>query len=171
VTSTDAPLLSAAFVRALLAQGEPAAPVVDGIVQPLAAVYARDALRTAESLLAAGRGSALALLEAGGFRRIPALALPDRESLCSLDTPQAYLDALRRELPGARARVEGCGRIADVPVGTLEEVLRSAAGVLGGLDPRELARTGRIALAGCAAVRDLRVPVGCERVQLADAPR
>jgi molybdopterin-guanine dinucleotide biosynthesis protein A len=170
VTGTDAPLLSPAFVRALLAQGEPVAAEVDGFVQPLAAVYARAWADRAEELLAAGRGSALALLEAGGFRRVPSLALPDRDSLCSLDTPQAYLDALRRDVPGACAFVQWRERQAEVPVGTLGEVLSAASGVLAGVDPRALTRTRRVALAGCGGVRDLQVPVGCERVRVLDSP-
>jgi molybdopterin-guanine dinucleotide biosynthesis protein A len=162
VTSTDAPLVTPRFVRALLAFDGAAAPVVDGFVQTLAAVYPKTLARAAELLIAQGRMSAAGLLETAGFRRVGAHELPDLDSLRGLDTPQAYLEAVRRDDPGARARLEHRGRSAEVPIGTLGEVLARGAPELGG-------RSWRVALAGCACMRDPNVPVGGERVTVTHA--
>jgi molybdopterin-guanine dinucleotide biosynthesis protein A len=161
VTSTDAPLLTPGFVRALLAAGAPAAPELDGVVQPLAAVYPKVLAREAGRLLAAGRGSAIGLLESAGFRRVAAGELPDSGSLRSLDTPRDYLEALRRDEPGARATLVLRERTLEVAVGTLGEVL-ALAGIA---DPDRYA----VRLAGCERVSDPGVPVGRERVDVARA--
>jgi molybdopterin-guanine dinucleotide biosynthesis protein A len=162
VTSTDAPLITPQFVRALLAFEGAAAPVVDGIVQTLAAVYPRTLAQDAERLIAQGRMSAVGLLETAGFRRVRADELPDLDALRGLDTPQAYLEAVRQDDPGARAMLEFRGRAAELPIGTLGELLARGA--------PELAGHGwRASVAGCACVQDLRVPVGAERVIVSDA--
>jgi molybdopterin-guanine dinucleotide biosynthesis protein A len=158
VTGTDAPLLTARFVRALIGSGTPAAAELGGVLQPLAAVYPRALAREAERLLAAGRGSVIGLLESAGFRRVSAGDLPDPESLRSLDTPQAYLEAVRRDEPGARVTLVLRERALEVPVGTLGEVL-----AFGGLvDPDRYA----VRLAGGERVSDPGVPVGRERVDV-----
>ena len=107
------------------------------------------------------RRSAIGLLEGAGFRRVAASELPDAGSLCSLDTPQAYLEAVRRDEPGARATLVLRERTLEVPVGTLGEVLASAALA----DPDGYA----VRLAGCERVSDPGVPVGRERVGVARA--
>jgi hypothetical protein len=87
--------------------------------------------------------------------------LPDADSLRGLDTPQAYLEAVRRDDPGARAIVELRDRSVTTPIGTLGEVLARAAPELAG-------RCGRVSLAGCERVSDPGVPVGGERVIVRD---
>jgi molybdopterin-guanine dinucleotide biosynthesis protein A len=161
VTGTDAPLLTPGFVRALLRFEGAAAPEVDGFVQSLAAVYPKALARDAERLLAAGRRSAVGLLENAGFRRVRPDELPELAPLRSLDTPQAYLDAARADEPDARATLVLGERSAHVPIGTLGEVLARAARELG--DPGACAAR----LAGCERTIDPRIPVGRERVLLA----
>jgi molybdopterin-guanine dinucleotide biosynthesis protein A len=95
VTSTDVPFLCPTFVEAMLSFGRAAAPVVDGHVQTLAAVYPRSALRCAERLIAAGRLRPLYLLEAERYRRVLPHELPGLESLRSFNTPEEYLRAVQ----------------------------------------------------------------------------
>jgi len=135
---------------------------VDGFVQPLAAVYPKALARDAERLLAADRRSAQALLEVAGFRRVAEHELPGLEPLRSLDTPEAYLEAVRRDEPGARATLALGERSLEVEIGTLGEVLARAAPGLGPL------AGCAVRLAGCERVRDPRVPVGRERVRVID---
>jgi molybdopterin-guanine dinucleotide biosynthesis protein A len=94
VTSTDAPFLRPGFVEAMLSFGGAAAPVVDGRVQTLAAVYPRTALARAEQLIDARRLRPLYLLEAESYRAVLADELPELESLRSLNTPEEYLRAV-----------------------------------------------------------------------------
>jgi molybdopterin-guanine dinucleotide biosynthesis protein A len=96
VTATDAPFLTPAFVRAMLAFGCAAAPEVDGFVQPLSAVYPRAALPIAERLLAEERLRPLFLLEEIGFRRVRAEQLPPVADLRGFNTPGEYEAALSR---------------------------------------------------------------------------
>lgn len=160
VTSTDAPYLTPAFARALLAFGTACAPVLDGVIQPLAAVLPRSAESEAARLIASGRRSAHGLLESIGFRPVVAAELPALDALRSLDTPDAYLEAVRSEFPGATARVERRGAETRVAIGTLEQVLARAA------PGRELCRAGaiarnyRVSLAGLDDARDARPPIG-----------
>lgn len=179
VTATDAPFLTPAFARTLLACGGAAAPVVDGQLQPLATVYPRAALRIAERLLEAGKRRALDLLEATDYRTLDETELSDLDSARGLDTPDAYLDAVRSlgpatatlELSGRARRAAGRGRVEGVPVGTLAEVFAHAG------RGAELLRDGRVAaeyrvlLEGRCLVRHAGVPIGPgERVRVQDAP-
>jgi hypothetical protein len=177
-TGTDVPFLSEAFVRAVLCQGGAAAPVVDGFVQTLAAAYPKAAALTARALLADGRRRPLDLLEADSYVALEAESLPDLESLQGFNTPDAYLDAVRREAPDARATLEFVGRprrlagldSLPVDVGRLRDVLaRAPAGL-------ELVEQGRVAapyivsLGGRDFVRDGSIPIGeGERVIVLDA--
>lgn len=177
-TATDVPFLSEAFVRAVLARGVAAAPVVSGFVQTLAAAYPKHAAARARALLAEGRRRPLDLLEACGFEALSSDDLPDLQSLQGFNTPEAYLDAVRADDPDARATLEFVGRpraLAGVDglavkVGLLEEVLARAPGGI------ELVEDGRVAppfivsLAGREFVRDARIPIGPgERVIVLDA--
>lgn len=178
VTSTDAPFLSPAFVRALLAQNCATAPEIDGFVQTLAAVYPRSAREPAERLLAEGRRRPLELLEAVGYRTLLAEALPDLESVRGLNTADAYLAAVARDERKATASLEfvghsrqlaRCDRI-EVPVGRLSEVLARAPAAM------ELCRDERVvppflvSLGGRDFVRDARIPIGPgERVIVLDS--
>ncbi len=167
VTATDAPFLTPAFVKTLLDCGGAAAPVVDGHVQTLAAVYPADRAAAADALLAEGRRRPLFLLEAGdGYHPLPREALPDPEALESLDTPESYLAALRRDGATGSARVELYGmprkRLgrshADVPFGTLAQVLEAAGdGLATGNQP---AAGVAVSLDGGRFLRELSVPVG-----------
>jgi molybdopterin-guanine dinucleotide biosynthesis protein A len=160
VTSTDAPFLTADFARALLAFGGPAAPEVGGFVQSLAAVLPRSAEAEAGRLIAAGRTSAHGLLEALGFRRVLADELPGLEPLRSLDTPEAYLEAVRAGDPGAWAQVEFRGSSARVPIGTLGEVLELAVPGIGSCVGGRVPEAFRVSIAGLCPARDARAPVG-----------
>jgi len=164
ITSTDAPFLTAEFARALLAFGEPCAPLVDGIPQPLAAVLPRSAAREAERLLASGRASARAVLDAVGFRPVQAAELPGLDSLRSLDTPEAYLEAVRSERPDARARVEFRSGSTRVPVAALGQVLERAIPGIGVCDGPRVSGAFRVSIPGLAEARDARAPVGADEL-------
>jgi molybdopterin-guanine dinucleotide biosynthesis protein A len=173
VTSTDAPLLSPAFVRTLLGFGRAAAPEVDGIVHVLSAAYPRALAGTADALLRQGRRQLLCLLEACGFRPVTASELPELDSLRGFNTPREYLAAVRADAPQARARLEihrarPPQRLElEVPIGTLGEVLAHARPVL---EPaRGAPARYAVALAGRAPVCDPEMPIGAgERVVVTD---
>ena len=166
VTATDAPFLSAAFVETLLRRGGAAAPVVDGHVQTLSAAYPAKRAAAADALLEGGRMRPLFLLEAAeGYQPVPPEALPDVASIESLDTPEAYLSALRRDGAAGSVRVELFGMLrrrlgkphADVPYGTLAQVLAAAGdGLVEGDEP---ASGVAVSLAGGRFLRDLSIPV------------
>lgn len=178
-TSTDAPFLSPAFVRAVLAVGEAAAPFVDGFVQTLAAAYpSRDGAREARRLLVEGRRRPLDLLEALDYRALPAGELPELRSLRGFNTPEEYLAAVKGETGDATAVLEFVGRVRDVagcdsirvPVGTLESVLERAPTPLVLCDDGRVAPPFQVSLGGSDFVRDGRVPVGPdERVVVIDS--
>lgn len=132
VTATDAPFLTPAFVRSLLAHGRAAAPELDGYVQSLAAVYPRAAVPRAEALLEAGRLRPLHLLEAMDYQKVEADELPDADSVRGFNTPDEYLRAVRTLDRDATATlVFGDSRVVlEVPVGTLTEVLAHASTAL-----------------------------------------
>ena len=105
-------------------------------------------------------------------------ALPDRVALEGVNTPEAYLDAVRRDVATATATLEFVGRprglagvdALEVPVGRLGEVLARAPGEL------ELVVEGRVvppfivSLGGRDFVRDASIPIGPgERVIVLDA--
>jgi molybdopterin-guanine dinucleotide biosynthesis protein A len=177
-TATDTPWLRSELVSALLREGPTVAVESEGHVQPLAAVYPREAAATAAALLADGRRRPLALLEAHGYRSRAAECLPGGDSLKSLNTPEEYLEALRASEPRASARVEFLGRCRvatgarerEVAVGTLSEVLRRAAPELPLCDGVAVAKHFLVSLESRRFVRDAALPVGAgERVVVMDA--
>ena len=129
VTSTDAPFLATPFVKAMLSFGVTAAPDVGGFVQSMSAVYAKPLAPVASELIASGRLRPLFLLEAGNFRRVGANELPELDSMKSLNTPEEYLEALKRDGQTGTATVEFLGTaraafgatrsLAPGPLGTL----------------------------------------------------
>jgi molybdopterin-guanine dinucleotide biosynthesis protein A len=168
VTATDAPYLTAEFVRCLLGQGRAAAPVVDGFVQTLSAVYPTNAAATAETLLAQGRRRPLDLLEAVGFRKVPVEALPDRRCVQGFNTPDAYLAAVRELEPHASAVFEGVGEVdggstacgLEVPVDSLAAILGRVEGALELAGAEHDSQTLSVSLDGRPAVLDVRAPLG-----------
>jgi hypothetical protein len=182
VTSTDAPFLTGAFVRAVLAPGIAAAPVSDGHIQTLAAAYPRaPGAEKARELLAAGRRRPLDLLEALGYRELPAETLPDAGALEGFNTPDEYLAAVGEaaedgqaatatlEFLGHARQLAGCDSMK-VPVGRLGRVLDHAPASAGFVENGRLAAAFLVSLGGCYSVRDLAVPIGPgEHVQLRDA--
>ena len=98
--STDAPYLTPGFVLKMLSFGTAAAPVVDGVVQPLSAVYPVSLKRTANELIAAKRMGLHLLLEAGGFRKVMPEELPETLSVRNLNTPEQYLEAVQNDEAG-----------------------------------------------------------------------
>jgi molybdopterin-guanine dinucleotide biosynthesis protein A len=168
VTGTDAPFLSPAFVKQLLSCGCAAAPEIDGYVQTLAAVYPRKALERIDAMLAAGRARPLQVLEEAGYRKLSIEELPDPESVRGFNTPEEYLDAVRKSEPHATATLEFCGRARsvmgcselEVPVGTLGDLLapfRSAAGIRG---DDELSNSYAVSLNGRASGYVPSLPIG-----------
>jgi len=155
VTSTDAPWLTPRFVRALLLHEGAVAPEQDGVVQPLSAVYPKTLAAEAERRLAMGPRSAVGLLESAGLRRVSVGALPDPDSVRSLDTPEAYLEAVRRMQPGAHATLEVPGHSIPVPIGSLADLLSRFAPELC-QDPGAY----RVSLPGSECACDSRAPLG-----------
>lgn len=168
VTAADAPFLTPAFVTAVVGTGRAAAPEADGRVQTLAAAYPADAAATARALLDQGRRRPLDLLEAVGFERLDAQALPDPDSIRGFNTPAEYLAAVRADAPGGQARVAfdasapgpHAGSALTVPVGTLGEVLAAAGAGPELLTGDRLAPPYVARLDGYGSVHDARVPVG-----------
>lgn len=183
VTATDAPFLSPAHVAVMLDRGEACAPVAEGHVQVLSAVYPRAAAEVAARLLAEDRARPLALLEALGFAALEPEALGTDDGpppWQGFNTPQAYLEAVRAEDPDARCEVELLGRAAlgraastiTRPVGCLGDVLAAVGDErdLALLEDGRLSRAHLVSLGGRALVRDLALPVGPgERVSVLDA--
>jgi molybdopterin-guanine dinucleotide biosynthesis protein A len=178
VTGTDAPFLAHDFVEALFAFGGAAAPLVEGRVQTLAAVYPRSAFSHARELLARGRRRPLDLLESVGYRKVEPHELPGTDSLSGFNTPTEYLEAVREAEAAATARLEFEGRARrlagccalEVPVGTLGEVLDHAPARLGLRSGEDVAPTYRVTLGDCDFVGDAWIPIGPgERVVVRDA--
>jgi len=176
VTGTDAPFLSSAFVESMLSHRCAAAPEIDGHVQTLSAVYPRSALTQIEAMLAGRQLRPLHLLEALDYRRVGADELPDLDSVRGFNTPDEYLDALRRlggdtsaylELSGQLRSVLGRGEF-EVAIGTLGELLAVLPASLGILDGDRVAAGFSVSLADQGEVRNTAVPVGPgERVRIA----
>ncbi len=165
VTSTDAPFLTAAFVKAMLAFGTTAAAEVDGFVQSMSAVYAKPLAATANDLIATSRMRPLFLLEAAKFRRVAPSELVDLDSMKSLNAPDDYLDALRRDRQTGPATVEFLGT-ARMKFGVSRDV---PPGPLGGV-LRDIGEHHLISLNGKQFVRDAHIPVGPgDRVIVMDA--
>jgi molybdopterin-guanine dinucleotide biosynthesis protein A len=100
VSAVDVPFLHDAFVRAVLAalgddrEADVALPDVGGHHQPLAAAYRTALAPEVERLVGAGELRPAALFERCRVRRLDGAALPHaRESVRSLDTPEAYESA------------------------------------------------------------------------------
>ena len=181
-TSTDAPFLTAAFARAVLAVGSAAAPVAEGHVQTLAAAYPREAaLREARALLADGRRRPLDLLERLDYRPLAAESLPDPRALEDFNTPGEYLAAVADAAAGGasapvtleflgEARSLAGRNALEVPAGLLGEVLAHRSAPAGLLEDGQLAPRFLVSLGGRDFVRDLGVPIGPgERVVVLDA--
>jgi len=96
-TGTDAPFISPAFVKAMLAFGTAAAPEVDAFIQPLAAAYPASLAAVANELIANKRMSLHFLLETVNFRRVLAAEVPDIESIRGFNTPEEYEQAVRKD--------------------------------------------------------------------------
>jgi molybdopterin-guanine dinucleotide biosynthesis protein A len=167
-TGTDVPFLSDAFIRAVLSHGGAAAPVVDGFVQTLAAAYPKSAATTAHALLAEGKRRPVDLLEAERYAPIEAEALPDLESLRGFNTPEAYLEAVHGDDPGAEVTLEFVGRprrLAGVDslrvgVGRLHEVLANAPAAMDLVAGGRVAAPFIVSLGGREFVRDASIPIG-----------
>jgi len=168
VTGTDAPFLSPAFVKALLACGCAAAPEIDGYVQTLSAVYPRKALERIDALLAAGRARPLQVLEESGYRKLSIDELPDPESVRGFNTPEEYLAAVRESDPHAMATLEFRGRARsamgcserEVPIGTLGELLAPLRSALAVRENDALSRSFSISLDGRERGYDPSIPIG-----------
>ena len=171
VTSTDAPFLSRRFVRSLLDRGGSCAPVDNGFVQSLHAVYSKEGAEIAERLIAEERLRPLYLLQALGFAEIPAAELPDRESLINFNRPQEYLDAIPEVELDAHVTVEFLGtarKLAgreelQVPFGLLGDVARAVAEQIPALclvQDGKMAGNYLFSLSGRQFVRTLDVPIG-----------
>jgi molybdopterin-guanine dinucleotide biosynthesis protein A len=103
VCACDLPLLVPGFIRRAiqLAEGyDLAIPYLNGLYEPLAAVYRTSVLPEVESLLAAGRLRPIYLLDAVRTRRIAPEELagvdPDLLSLANVNSPADYQAALTR---------------------------------------------------------------------------
>ena len=180
VTSVDAPHLSPEYVDELFAVGKSVAPVAEGHVQVLSAIYPREAGERADALLAAGIRRPLALLEAVGYLALDSTIAAGSRAWSGFNTPREYLEAVRSIEPDASAEIEFLGRSAalargrnspiGVPVGTLDEIfaMLPEAGSL--LADGRVRKPYLVSVAGRELVRDLRVPVGPgERVSVIDA--
>jgi molybdopterin-guanine dinucleotide biosynthesis protein A len=168
VTAADAPFLTADLVRNLLGRERAVAPTRDGHVQTLCAVYPRRAAPFADTLLASGRMRPLFLLEHAGYEQLCDDELGLACVARGLNTPEAYLDAVRELDPDATATLELMGRARrlrgvasfEVPIGTLAEVLSHAEPGLGLCANNALAASYLVSLNGRQFVRDTRVPIG-----------
>lgn len=181
VTSTDAPFLTAEFIHCVLHAGREqgaAAPVVDGFVQTLAAVYPKRGAEVAGRLLDQGRRRPVELLEALDYRPLSAESLPSLTPLRGFNTPGEYLAAVADDAQDAYAAIEfvgrpralaGCDRL-DVPIGSLAEVLAHAPAALELCHGDRVAPSFIVSLDGRDLVRDTHVPIGPgERVIVLDA--
>jgi molybdenum cofactor guanylyltransferase len=181
VTSTDAPFLTPRFVEAMFSFGCTAAPVVDGFVQTLSAVYAKPLAPVASKLIAENRMRLLYLLEAGGYRAIQPGELPDIESIHNFNRPEEYLRAVRCdetaspvtiELLGLSRSRSGLVSIETKP-GLLDDVLAQVEQRIPELSLRsngKVAAHHLISLNGATFIRDGRVAIGPgDRLLLMDA--
>jgi molybdopterin-guanine dinucleotide biosynthesis protein A len=179
-TSTDAPFLSSAFVKCMLAFGRAAAPDVDGFVQTLAAAYPKTLASTANELIAKKRMSLHELLEAADFRRVRADELPELHSIRGFNTPEEYLAAVQTDGPTESVHIEllGAARARtgieglDIAIGSLQEVLEALAGSVPAL---KLLENGALSPRFQAVVHGQRFRDGCipigpgDRLQIKDA--
>ena len=177
VTATDAPFLTASFIRAVLAVGHPVAPRVGGRIQVLSAVYPTQAAEQAQRLLAEGRRRPLDLLEAVGFQTLTEAEVPDLRSVEGFNTPPQYLEAVRGQ-SGDGVTVEFLGRAQKkvgeatraVDPGPLQEVLAQASGDGVLIDEGKVHPAYAVSLEGREFVREGAVPIGPgERLIVLDA--
>ena len=177
VTATDAPYLTASFIRAVLAVGRPAAPRVGGRIQVLSAVYPTEAAEQAQSLLAEGRRRPLDLLEAVGFQTLTEEEVPDLRCVEGFNTPPQYLEAVSGQ-PGDGVTVEFLGRaqnkvekpIRVVDPGPLQQVLIQAVGDCSLIEEGRVRPAYAVSLEGREFVREGAVPIGPgERLIVLDA--
>ncbi|MCH2184675.1 molybdenum cofactor guanylyltransferase [Myxococcota bacterium] len=177
VTATDAPYLTASFIRAVLAVGEAAAPCVGGRIQVLSAVYPGAAAEQARALLASGRRRPLDLLETVGFQTLTEKELPDVRCVEGFNTPSQYLEAIRGQGQHG-VKVEFLGRaqkqvrqvIREADPGTLQQVLNQATGDRSLIEEGKVHPAYAVSLDGREFVRDGAVPIGPgERVIVLDA--
>jgi molybdopterin-guanine dinucleotide biosynthesis protein A len=167
VTSTDSPFLSEAYVTSMFERGGAVAPIAEGRVQVLSAVYPGVAAGIANDLLAAGKGRPRDLLEALDYEAIE-LELEGPPPWRGFNTPAEYLDCARKVDPMASAEVELLGRAAmdadperfEVPIGTLGEVLAGVHAALPLVEGDRVAKGHLVSLGGRFLVRDLGLPIG-----------
>ena len=181
VTSVDAPHLNAAFISEMFAMGSAAAPVAEGRVQVLSAIYPCDAWKRADELLDGDIRRPLSLLEEVGYKAVDPIVSETSSTPAAwigFNTPSAYLDAVRSRDPNASAEIELLGRAARksstsryrLPVGTLGELLKQLPESLSLVENDRVANAYIVSLGGRDLVRDLAVPVGPdERVSVIDA--
>ena len=178
VTSVDAPFLSPELVEDLFSLGCAAAPVAQGHVQVLSAVYPCAAWRIADELLEQDSRRPLRLLERLEYRPIEFASTDGPAPWQGFNTPKEYLDAVRRREPGAVAEIEFLGRAARkgnrlqrrLEVGTLGDLFAQIPGAGALLSEGRLHKSHLVCLGGRDLVRDLSVPVGPgERVSVIDA--
>jgi molybdopterin-guanine dinucleotide biosynthesis protein A len=181
VTSTDAPFLTTSFVEAMLSAGVASAPLVDGFVQVLCAVYPAAARERAAGLVQAGARRPLDLLEALDYRALPggSLHVPGSPPPWrGFNTPTDYLAAVREVDPAATCELEVLGQAGTrsepissrVPVGSLGEVLAHWPGFPDVVQAGRIAPRHLVSLGGRDLVRDLSIPVGpSERISVIDA--
>ncbi len=178
LTGTDSPWLSRELVEQMFRVGGAVAPVFDGHVQTLAAVYPKRGGSIATRLLLEGRRRPLDLLETLDYRRLEQTDLPESFRSSTLNTPGEYLGAVRNDDPSATATLEFLGRARlllgkrelEVPIGTLSELLKHTEPALELLHEGTLKREFRVTLDGHDFVRDASTPIGPgERVVVIDA--
>lgn len=178
VTSVDAPFLRTDFVEDMFAHGRAAAPVAEGHVQVLSALYPCDAWQKAEALLDQGIRRPLRLLEALDYDPIDYHDSEHPPAWKGFNTPAEYLDAVRGREPEAVAEIEFLGRSAQsmnpshgrLAVGTLGEVFAQLPDSSALISNGRVRKSHLVCLGGRDLVRDLSVPVGPgERVSVIDA--
>jgi molybdopterin-guanine dinucleotide biosynthesis protein A len=178
VTSTDAPFLTPEHVNSLLERGRAVAPLAEGRVQVLSAVYPCTAWKEAAALLERGVARPLALLEGLGYEPLESPLDEATPPWRGFNTPSEYLACARSVDPSARAELELLGRAAlaserrlsSWPIGTLSELLAQAPTRLSLVQEGRVASAFLASLGGRELVRDGAVPVGPgERVSVIDA--
>ena len=178
VTSVDAPFLRSRFVEELFALGCAAAPVAEGHVQVLSAVYPCEAWRQADELLEQDIRRPLRLLEKLDYKPIDYAPSDEPPAWKGFNTPKEYLDAVRGREPFAVAEIEFLGRAARnmnrthdrLAVGTLGELFAQLPDSSVLISEGRVRKTHLVCLGGRDLVRDLSVPVGPgERVSVIDA--
>ena len=179
VVSTDAPFLDADFAQELLSRGEAVAVREAGYVQTLAAVYPKRAAGLARELIEAGKRRPLDLLDSLGAEILASESMSRAPDLRAMNTPEAYLAAVREDDPQATAWAEFFGRARlatktrkrERPIAKLGDFLASAAPELPWIEDGTLRTEYLVSLEGREFVRNPELPLGAgERVIILDAP-